>query len=424
MESVREIAEQAWAVEPGSPVPDLLGRPGRVFEVVPDIALASGFGLSIGIRTRDGLVVVDTSGKNHAETVVSAMREWDASPIRNVIYTHGHFDHVGGMPEYDADAERRGFPRPHVIAHENLPPRLERYARTARYNATINARQFQSRPVASPQLVANFGSSRMPDETYRDRHSFEQGGVTFELHHGKGETDDHTWVWIPQHRAICAGDFFIWRCPNAGNPQKVQRFPVEWAIALREMASMGAEVFIPSHGTPIFGNDRITLALHETAELLESLVEQSLDLINEGVRMDEVIQSVKAPEHLLSRPYLRPVYDEPEFVVRNIWRLYAGWYDGNPANLKPAPEAALAREFANLAGGAASLAGRADELAAAGELKLACHLIETAALANPDDADIRASRARILRARAESEHSLMARGIFNAAAAEAEGATS
>lgn len=418
MESVRELSERAWNGDSAT-VTDPFARPGLVFEVIPGIAQVSGFGLSIGIKTGDGLVVVDTSGRNHGETVVAAMRTWDESPVRNVVYTHGHFDHVGGMPSYDADAERRGYPRLHVIAHENLPPRLERYARTAGYNATINARQFLSRPTAPPQMVANFASARMPDETYRDQHAFEQGGVRFELHYGKGETDDHTWVWIPQLKAICAGDFFIWRCPNAGNPQKVQRYPAEWAEALRKMAAVGAEVFIPSHGTPIFGNDRIRLALGETAELLESLVEQSLELINQGVRLDEVIHTVKAPEHLLKRPYLWPLYDEPEFIVRNIWRLYAGWYDGNPANLKPASEAAVASEIASLAGGAGRLAERAKELVAS-DLKLACHLAELAALAAPDDVAIQAARADVLRARAASEHSLMARGIFNAAAAESE----
>ena len=48
---------------------------------------------------------------------------------------------------------------------------------------------------------------------------------------------------------------------------------------------------------------------------------------------------MKPPAHLLERPYLRPVYDEPEFVVRNVYRLYGGWWDGNPANLKPARDA-------------------------------------------------------------------------------------
>ena len=75
--------------------------------------------------------------------------------------------------------------------------------------------------------------------------------------------------------------------------------------------------------------------------------------MNAGARLDEVIHTVTPPAHLMERPYLRPVYDEPEFVVRTVWRLYGGWWDGNPATLKPAPERALALELAELAGGAA-----------------------------------------------------------------------
>ena len=60
---------------------------------------------------------------------------------------------------------------------------------------------------------------------------------------------------------------------------------------------------------------------------------------------------LKISDGQLARPYLVPVYDEPEFILHNIWRMYGGWYDGNPAHLKPAPASALALEFSRLAGG-------------------------------------------------------------------------
>jgi alkyl sulfatase BDS1-like metallo-beta-lactamase superfamily hydrolase len=101
------------------------------------------------------------------------------------------------------------------------------------------------------------------------------------------------------------------------------------------------------------------------------LHDQTVGLMNAGARLDDIVHTVRAPQHLLDRPYLRPVYDEPEFVVRNVWRLYGGWYDGNPARLKPAPDAALAAEIAGLAGGAHRLAERARELADVGDLRLA-----------------------------------------------------
>ena len=158
---------------------------------------------------------------------------------------------------------------------------------------------------------------------------------------------------------LCTGDLFIWASPNCGNPQKVQRYPREWAIGLRKMADLGAEVLLPGHGLPILGADRIEQACYDAAELLESLVEQTLALMNEGARLDDIVATVEAPAHLLEKPYLRPVYDEPEFVVRNLWRLYGGWYDGNPARLKPPTDAAIAAEVASLAGGATRLAERA-----------------------------------------------------------------
>ena len=72
--------------------------------------------------------------------------------------------------------------------------------------------------------------------------------------------------------------------PNAGNPQKVQRYAGEWAAGLREMAGLDAEVLTAGHGLPIFGADRIRQALTDTAELLESLEAQTLALMNRARR--------------------------------------------------------------------------------------------------------------------------------------------
>jgi alkyl sulfatase BDS1-like metallo-beta-lactamase superfamily hydrolase len=121
----------------------------------------------------------------------------------------------------------------------------------------------------------------------------------------------------------------------------------------------------------------------------------------------------------LAKPYLRPIYDEPEFVVRNVWRLYGGWWDGAPSRLKPARDAELARELCDLAGGAGVLMARAEELAAH-DLRLACHLADLAGWAAPGDAGIHAARAAIYRQRRQAEPSLMSKGIFAAAARESE----
>jgi hypothetical protein len=153
---------------------------------------------------------------------------------------------------------------------------------------------------------------------------------------------------------------------------------------------------------------------------------------------------------------------EPEFIVRTVWRQYGGWWDCNPATLKPAPERALAAELASLAGGPAVLAHRALELAegvvtdrapgddAAGAgalgdatpaergsaasdlrvaglrggedgLRLAGHLAEFAWQAAPDDAEVRAARHRVFSIRAERATSTMSSGVYRWAASESFG---
>jgi alkyl sulfatase BDS1-like metallo-beta-lactamase superfamily hydrolase len=179
------------------------------------------------------------------------------------------------------------------------------------------------------------------------------------------------------------------------------------------MAALQPDVLLPGHGLPIIGADRVRQAFEDGAELLETLLERTLALMNQGARLDDIVHTVRAPEHLLERPYLRPIYDEPEFVVRNIWRYYGGWYDGDPSHLKPAPPAAVASELAALAGGANRLAERAGELAAAGDLRLAGHLAELAAQAAPVDKAVHAVRAEVFGARARAEDSTMSKGIFS-----------
>jgi alkyl sulfatase BDS1-like metallo-beta-lactamase superfamily hydrolase len=373
-------------------------------QVAPRSYFAASFANVTAFDTDAGLVLVDTGSFVLADRTRELLRGVVGTPAAAAIWTHGHVDHCFGVDGYERDA---GRPL-HVIAHEAVPRRFERYRLTRGYNTRINARQFQ--------VGLEFpGEFRTPDETYRNTHVLELGGQRFELFHALGETDDATWVWVPDAGVLCTGDLFIWAAPNCGNPQKAQRYPREWAAALRRMDALGAEVLCPGHGVPIFGAAAVHRALDDTASYLEALVDQVLALLDRGARLDTILAEVAPPPELADRPYLAPIYDEPEFVVRNLWRLYAGWWDGNPAHLKPPRDADLARELASVAGGAQRLVERARAVA---DPRLACSLIELAALAAPDDPAIAEARAELYRVRAASERSLMARGIFATAARE------
>jgi alkyl sulfatase BDS1-like metallo-beta-lactamase superfamily hydrolase len=257
------------------------------------------------------------------------------------------------------------------------------------------------------------------DESFREQLTINAGGTQVEFHHARGETDDHLWGWIPEKKWIFTGDFVIWNYPNAGNPQKVQRYALEWAQALRRMIAQGPELLLPAHGLPIEGKARIAMVLDDIASSLESLVMQVIDMMNAGETLDAIIHTVKVPQSVLDKPYMRPFYDEPEFVVRNIWRLYGGWWDGAASRLKPAPDVVVAQELAALAGGAHVLMKRALSVAD-NDLRLACHLADLAGWAAPEDAAIHADRAAIYDKRRRAETSLMSKGIFKSAARESE----
>ena len=382
---------------------------GSFHEIADGIAVVCAFSHVWSLATDEGLVAIDTSLPVFAPGALRHLRRWRSQPVHTIVYTHGHADHVGGAPAFVEDAKERGGPAPRVVAHEAVGPRFDRYNLTHGYNQTINRRQFS----ANDMLDLFADDWVYPQVTYATSLDLEVGGVSLQLIHAQGETDDHTMVWVPEERALFVGDLFIWFFPNAGNPQKVQRYPLEWAAALRQMIELRPALLLPAHGLPIAGQERIAMVLDDVATALEGLVADTLEMMNAGARLDDIVHQVRVPYDLMAKPYLRAAYDEPEFVVRNIWRLYGGWYDGNPARLKPAPDQAVAVEVARMAGGAAAVAARAAELSEAGNLRLACHLAEWAAQAAPNDPAVLEVRADVYRQRRDQEQSLMSRGIYN-----------
>jgi alkyl sulfatase BDS1-like metallo-beta-lactamase superfamily hydrolase len=385
-------------------------------EIADGLLVYIGIASANTIDTGDGLVMLDTGHQLDIQSLFEQVRAWSPAPLRDAVYSHHHVDHIFGTKKFEEEATANGWAPPTVYAHEELPRHFDRYLKTRGWNRAINMRQFG---IFLPQFQWP-DWYRYPDVTYRSSVTFTRGDLTFELRHARGETDDATWTWCPERKILMPGDLFIWAVPNAGNPQKVQRYVSDWAVALREMAALGPEILLAGHGLPIVGRDRIVVALEDTASLLESIEAQTLALMNEGASLDTVIHSVTVPAHLQDKPYLQPVYDHPQFLVRNVWRRYGGWWDGEPDNLLPAPRSEQARLWVELAGGLDNVLAKAADLQAAGALQLACHVVEMAVLATPSSSEAHQLRTAIYRARSAEQTSSMARNILAHAAMASE----
>jgi glyoxylase-like metal-dependent hydrolase (beta-lactamase superfamily II) len=385
--------------------PQVFAAPG---EIAPGLFLHAAFVNTWAVDTPAGLLLVDPGFGLSSRTVHSAVRAWSAAPLAAAVYTHGHADHAFGLRAF-LDAGDR----PQIIAQENCPQRFRRYQLTHGWNGRINQRQFS---LPEPFFPDRFD---WPTVTFRDGLVQRFGDLEVQFHAAKGETDDACWVWIPERRTLFTGDLIIWMAPNCGNPQKVQRYPMEWAEALETMAALDAEWLCPGHGLVVHGREAVRTVLTETARYLRVIIDQVLQRMNAGETPEAIFHAVEPDPVLATRPFLGAYYDHPKFIVRNLLRLWGGWWNGNAGDLLPATHEAQAAEIALLAGGVDVLVRRGRERLEAGALELAAHLAEWATRAAPTDAEAQALKRDVYDRRWEAEGSLMAKGIYRAAANDA-----
>jgi alkyl sulfatase BDS1-like metallo-beta-lactamase superfamily hydrolase len=387
---------------------------GQLEVIEPGIAMFHGFANVAFAYGAGEMLAADTSSARMGALAVKAIREVTGEPFAFLIYTHGHGDHAFGTEAFIKDNLARGYPRPKIWAHEDVAARFERYRRTRGWQAHINSLQFGVRGPA----IATFADDAftLPDLTFRDMQLLELEREPVELRHAMGETDDAAWVWMPRRRLAMVGDLIVSSLPNTGNPNKVQRYTLEWAEALEQIAARKPRIVLPGHGPAYRGEDVCHELLLETARALRFIHDEVVARLNRGEWPIDIVEADLAlPDDLASKPYLRPVYGCVPFVVRDVIRRYAGWWSGQPSQMFPARRADFATEILALCG-RDQLLTRARALKDRAALKPALALAEMAFDANSSDADAIALNAEILEAMAAAERSFIARNFFIGAA--------
>ena len=322
---------------------------------------------------------------------------------------------------FEEEAAASGWPPPRVVAHEHLPRRFDRYVLTAGYNQVINRRQFGVDTLVWPTQY------RYPDETYVDeRARSDVGGLEVHLRHEKGETDDATVTWIPARRVLCPGDLFIWSSPNAGNPQKVQRYPREWAAgAAAHGRARRASSSCPATACRSSARSGSARRSPRPREYLESPGRPDARADERGRAAGRGPRTRSRRRRHLAGPAVPPARLRRAGVHRAQRlapvRRVVGRQPRAPSS--PRPSAALAAELAALAGGAGP-AGRARRVPGRrGRRRRRCAWPATSPSSRgwraPDDpAVVRGAPPRHRGARADAATSTMARGVFRWAARE------
>jgi len=399
-----------------------------VEKVGKNVYAAIGYGLanSIMIVGDDGVIIVDTMTTNEEATqVLAEFRRITDKPVKAIVYTHNHADHVFG-----AEIFARGA-LPEVYAHASTEGLVMRIVTELRpIIGARSLRMFGSRLPAGQLVNAGIGPylGLLPDSTlgfvpptitFEDALDAEVAGVTFRLIHAPGETDDQINVWLPDQQILICGDNFYWTFPNLytirGTPFRSLK---NWRQSLIAARELNPEHLVPCHTRPISGAEEIRGILTNYADAIGYVHDQAIRGINMGLTPDELAETIHLPPHLSGAPYLQPFYGKVSWSVRAMFSGNLGWFDGDSANLQPLNRLDRAAMIADLAGGKEKLLARAQKYVEDGTPQAALELTGCLLRLAPTHQAAKDLRVKALIALSENEENPNARNYYLSEALE------
>ncbi len=404
-----------------------LAEHSKIFEkgvekVQDNIYVAIGFGIAncIMIEGQDGVIIIDTMNTvEEASKVLAEFRKITAKPVRAIVYTHSHPDHVFGTEVFTAGAS------PEIYAHETTEFHVRRLfteigpiigSRSLRmYGSFLPSEQLLNvgiGPFVGMKPDSKLGFVR-PTKTFAETLEAEAAGIKFKLIFAPGETDDQIIVWLPKQKALIAADNFYWALPNLYTIRGTSfRNLKQWCQSVDKMRDLNPEYLVPCHTRPIIGAQKIQEILTNYRDAIQYIHDQSIRGINAGLTPDELAEHIKLPAHLAEAPYLQPFYGKVSWSARSMFTGNLGWFDGDSANLQPLTRKEQSKLMARIAGGEKELLRHAQELLSDKQyqaaLQLTCHLIQL----DPENRQAKDIRIRALSALAESEQNPNARNYY------------
>jgi len=399
------------------------------------------------------IVIIDTL--ENVEDVQEAIKAFRAAgifpqgplPIRAIIYTHNHIDHIGGVKGYLEQSKLRACIQElpanagsnsalnadaldcvSVLGQENI---VEGVNNTATVIGTIinsrSAYMYGGFIPESWRITNGIGYSVsqgtsafvMPSRTFSNSMQLKAAGVNMELIYVPSETNDELAVFIPdaqnggsgkggllQSAEVIQGPSF----PNLYSLRGTSyRSPATWYHSVDKLRTYDSWCMLPSHGTPLCGRQNIQKLLMNFRDAIQYTHDQSVRFMNQGYTMEQLPGLIPMPQYLIDdlstietakgnsvtdpRDYLRFFYGSVPQSVRELYFGYLGWFQADPVALAPTPP----REYAQRMVGMISrekLMQNASVAIVNGQYQWAAELANILVTADPSDQaarDVKAS---------------------------------
>ena len=259
----------------------------------------------------DGIVVVDTNfGATSTRQVIAALKKISPKPVKYVVNTHWHDDHVLGNQAY-----RDAYPGVQFVAHEATREYLPVRGAAARKSQVQNLPGFagalrdalaQKKNLAGASLTddeqAGYSSDLrmiesylgdaptfdviLPTITVKDPLTLKRGSRTIEIVQiGRGHTAGDIVVHLPAEGILVTGDLVVFPIPLVGGDQS--HVP-EWTATLRTLVELKPKIIVPGHG-PVM---RDTAYVEQMAALFSAVTERVKAAIDRGETIQEARKGV------------------------------------------------------------------------------------------------------------------------------------